>query len=261
MRHAALRYVKRFLCVTESWRWKSTRQWEEQTETNGQINMQEHISLEAHAVVLSVAVLHYQNSEPNHNQLFYVFFNVASKRFTFCLEFIYVHRRRGCVHTLRQGLCDCGNCNCNYNLTCAIKAAQLFNRLSDVCVVIRGVCLRVWAQLHGLRINAAFHGTSVSEAGRQARLSSLLLLCLLNLAAWEHPASPLPTNGTVHVPRSSKGDAAFFLCTQKQSILDEPKGTKPSKWLQARTQSLPTTVLYIKLAWHIMKNITCHQGT
>lgn len=38
-------------------------------------------------------------------------------------------------------------------------------------------------------------------------------------------------------------------------------GDQAQQMAQGEAQSLPTRILYIKLAWHIMKNITCHWGT
>lgn len=88
---------------------------------------------------------------------------------------------------------------------------------------------------------------------------------LLNLKL---PFSPLPTYGTCAAAATAASPSSSSSYTPGVEALHaEAINIGCTYWDQAQqmapgeAQSLPTRFLYIKLAWHIMKNITCHWGT
>lgn len=91
---------------------------------------------------------------------------------------------------------------------------------------------------------------------------------LLNLKL---PFSPLPTYGTCAAaataasPSPSSSSSSYIPGVEAlhaEAInIGCTYGDQAQQMAPGEAQSLPTRFLYIKLAWHIMKNITCHWGT
>lgn len=89
---------------------------------------------------------------------------------------------------------------------------------------------------------------------------------LLNLKL---PFSPLPTYGTCAAaaatapsPSSSSSYIPGVEALYAEAInIGCTYGDRARQMAPGEAQSLPTRFLYIKLAWHKMKNITCHWGT